>query len=479
MGTVDYIKPAEDPYPAKTCASITVGATNVAEALIGQGLATVLQHDSFRAANYDDLLQAEYRAQKQAKGVHTKGNPMDHTCKVQEITSNEIASRYVSSIQRAGRVDVIPEYVSSGSRMRVHIPKEQCLATFMLAGISVPRTGFKGSADEPYSQEALAFIKEKCLQRTCQIEVLGTDKNGNMIGNLYLNGEFVTESLLRQGLGEMHFSSERYGIAPALQKAQDVAKGAKVNMWANYDPSKTVVAEGESAATSGGKQTFESVVVTEVVDALSFYAQKTANGEKLTELMAKINEAAPGPLDEEEGVRKNKLYTATFSDGAYYRVKILATVEKGKTYDVLYIDYGNQEEIDISKLGALADEHKELPAQATFCKLAVLDSPPDDYMDEATDVLRKGILDQVYNLCTEYTDDSSGVLVSMVTLINDETKDNVAMTMLSLGYARVGRTREKHLRAREDEFKKIQATAAADHQGMWMYGDISEDPKDI
>ena len=53
------------------------------------------------------------------------------------------------------------------------------------------------------------------------------------------------------------------------------------------------------------------------------------------------------------------------------------------------------------------------------------------------------------------------------------------MTMLSLGYARVGRTRERHLRDTETEYKKIQAEAAANHEGMWIYGDISEDPKDI
>jgi endonuclease YncB( thermonuclease family) len=46
-------------------------------------------------------------------------------------------------------------------------------------------------------------------------------------------------------------------------------------------------------------------------------------------------------------------------------------------------------------------------------------------------------------------------------------------------YATVGRTRERHLYKLKDELKEVEAEAKKNHEGMWMYGDISEDPKEI
>ena len=78
---VDYIKPASDGFPEKTCATITVGGINVAEALISKGLATALRHrmdDDQRSSCYDDLLAAETRAIKNGKGLHSKKEPPIH-----------------------------------------------------------------------------------------------------------------------------------------------------------------------------------------------------------------------------------------------------------------------------------------------------------------------------------------------------------------------------------------------------------------
>ncbi len=41
--TVDYIQPANNDFPEKTCATVTIGGVNVAEALVARGLATVVR----------------------------------------------------------------------------------------------------------------------------------------------------------------------------------------------------------------------------------------------------------------------------------------------------------------------------------------------------------------------------------------------------------------------------------------------------
>ena len=78
---IDYIKPANDGFPERTCATVTIGGINIAEALISKGLATALRHrqdDDQRSSHYDDLLAAESRASKNGKGLHSKKEPPIH-----------------------------------------------------------------------------------------------------------------------------------------------------------------------------------------------------------------------------------------------------------------------------------------------------------------------------------------------------------------------------------------------------------------
>lgn len=56
---IDYVKPAEGEYEARTCVTIINGDQNIAEALISRGLAQVIRHkkdDENRSSKYDVLL---------------------------------------------------------------------------------------------------------------------------------------------------------------------------------------------------------------------------------------------------------------------------------------------------------------------------------------------------------------------------------------------------------------------------------------
>ena len=65
--TVDYVRPANNGYPERICASVFLGNQNLQEAIISKGLASVGWHkqdDDERAANYDALLLAQEKAKK-------------------------------------------------------------------------------------------------------------------------------------------------------------------------------------------------------------------------------------------------------------------------------------------------------------------------------------------------------------------------------------------------------------------------------
>lgn len=143
---------------------------NVAETLISKGLATVVryrQDDDQRSSHYDELLAAENQAIKGAKGIH--GKKEQHTHRINDLTvdHSRIKQQYLPSWQRALRTEGCVEFVASGSRFRLYVAKDSCLVTFLLAGITCPRSsrpslnGIPAQDGEPFGDEALNFTKER------------------------------------------------------------------------------------------------------------------------------------------------------------------------------------------------------------------------------------------------------------------------------------------------------------------------------
>ena len=138
--------------------------------MVSKGLATVVryrQDDDQRSSKYDELLNAEQQAVKGNKGVHATKNVTSH--RINDLTTDHsrIKQQYLPSWQRALRTDAIVEFVASGSRLRIYIPKDSCLVTFLLGGISCPRSGrpalngAPAQEGEPYGEEALTFTRDR------------------------------------------------------------------------------------------------------------------------------------------------------------------------------------------------------------------------------------------------------------------------------------------------------------------------------
>lgn len=66
-------------------------------------------------------------------------------------------------MQRQRRLPAIVDYVLSGHRFKLLIPKETCGIAFSLSGVRCPGRG------EPYSEEAIAFMRRRILQRDVEV----------------------------------------------------------------------------------------------------------------------------------------------------------------------------------------------------------------------------------------------------------------------------------------------------------------------
>lgn len=60
-------------------------------------------------------------------------------------------------------MSAVVEYVLSGHRYKIDIPKATCSVAFSLSGVRCP------GRDEPYSDEAIAFMRRKIMQRDVEV----------------------------------------------------------------------------------------------------------------------------------------------------------------------------------------------------------------------------------------------------------------------------------------------------------------------
>jgi len=477
--TVDYIQPANPPYPEKTCCTVMIGGANVAEALVSKGLASVIrykQDDDQRSSRYDDLMAADAKASKSNKGLHEKKDPPTH--RVADLSGDLAKSKaFFPFLQRAGRSEAVVEFVASGSRLRLYIPRETCLITFLLAGITCPRGGRpdpKGGLieGEPFGEEALLFTKEHCLQREVEIEVESMDKGGNFIGWLYVDNKNHSISLVEEGLASVHFSAERSVHYRALQVGEENAKARKTKIWANWTGEKEVKATQEEEMVAERKTNYNAVVITEITPELHFYAQKVDQGPALEQLTLQLRQElnTNPPLAGSYTPKKGDLCAAKFSDGEWYRAKVEKVA--GSQVSLLYIDYGNRETTTAVKCAGLPAAYASHAPFAQEYALACIALPKDpEDIQEAVAAFGEDTLNRQQLLNVEY----KGVTDCVTLLTNDTERKDIARELVADGLVCVEPRREKRLQKLVSDYIAAQDAAKKRHLNIWRYGDITDD----
>ncbi|XP_061402624.1 staphylococcal nuclease domain-containing protein 1 [Musca vetustissima] len=486
---LDYISPARDNFPEKYCYTVLISGQNVAEAMVAKGLASVVryrQDDDQRSSCYDQLFAAENQAIKGQKGMHGKKDAA--TMRVNDLTvdHSRIKIQYLPSWQRALRTEGIVEFVASGSRIRLYIPKDSCLVTFLLAGISCPRSsrpalnGVPAQEGEPFGDEALAFTRDRILQRDVSVHIDTTDKNGtSVIGWLWTdNNTNLSVALVEEGLAEVHFSAEKSEYYRQLKSAEDRAKAAKKNIWANYVEQVVeetpVVEEKEEKGPVERKVNLEDVIVTEITETLTFYAQSCASGSKLDALMAKLHadfQSNP-PIAGAYTPKRGDLCAAQFSaDNQWYRAKV-ERVQDNKAH-VLYIDYGNKEVVPFTRLASLPSGFTSEKPFATEYALALVQLPQDNEdKEEALRAFAEDVLNRKVQINVELKPSSGPALA---TIHDPTTNIDIGKQLVSDGLVMVEKRGERKLRELIDQYKAAQQAALNAHLAIWKYGDITQD----
>uniref|UniRef100_A0A668TC53 Staphylococcal nuclease domain-containing protein 1 n=1 Tax=Oreochromis aureus TaxID=47969 RepID=A0A668TC53_OREAU len=418
--TVDYIRAATGPgegtpaFPERTCATVTIGGINIAEALVSKGLATVIryrQDDDQRSSHYDELLAAEARAIKNGKGLHSK----------KEVPIHRVA--------------------------------------------------------EPFSDEAMLFTKELVLQREVEVEVESMDKAGNFIGWLHIEGVNLSVALVENALSKVHFTAERSAYYKTLVAAEEGCRQRKEKIWANYEekPVEEVVHLSEEKERVAN---YKPVYVTEITDTLHFYAQDVETGSQLESLMETMRAeiAAQPPVEGSYSPRRGDYCIAKFADGEWYRARV-EKVESPAKVHVFYIDYGNREVVSSTRLAPIppAFSTRTLPVQATEYTFAFIQVPQDeDARADVVDCVVRDIQNTQCLLNVEY----SGATCPHVTIQFGDTKEDVGLGLVKEGLVMVDVRKEKHLQKMVTEYLNSQESAKSARLNIWRYGDFRADDAD-
>ncbi|XVF11340.1 hypothetical protein REPUB_Repub08aG0019000 [Reevesia pubescens] len=465
---------------------------NVAELLVGRGFGTVIRHRDFeeRSNYYDALLTAESRALSGKKGIHSaKDPPVMHILDLTTAPAKK-AREYLHFLQHK-RVPAVVEYVLSGHRFKLFIPKHTCSIAFSFSGVRCP------GRDEPYSDEAIALMRRKIMQRDVEIEVETVDRTGTFLGSLWESRTNMAVTLLEAGLAKLQtsFGADRIAEVHLLQQAEQSAKRQKLKIWENYVEGEEV----SNGAAENKQKELLKVVVTEVLGGGKFYVQ-TQGDQRVSSIqkqLASLN-IQEAPVIGAFNPKNGDIVLAQFSmDDSWNRAMIVNAPRGGvgspnDKFEVFYIDYGNQEEVSYSQLRPIDPSVSATPGLAQLCSLAFIKVPSldDEFGIDAAQFLSEQTLGSSlqFTAMIEERDTSGGKVkgqgtgtVLIVTLLADKSDLSINAAILQEGLARLEKRKKWESTERKsvlNNLEEFQNKAKTARLGIWQYGDVESDDED-
>ncbi|CAF1242094.1 unnamed protein product [Rotaria sordida] len=459
----DYIQPVNNNYPEKIYCTVYIENVNIGEVLISKGFAKAIryrQDNEQRSSRYDDLLIAEQQAEKRSVGLFSNSSGLYRIVDMIGDTNKERAKGLLNILQRNSRMDGVVEFVTSGSRFRIHLLKDNWIISFLLSAINCPRVERripvssnsqqqqKIESGEPFGIEALSFSKEHFLQRDIFVEVESMDRDSNFIGRLTTtDGQSVALILVQAGLAKIHNSAYNASNYKQLLEAEEKCRKEHIGIWTNYEESSIKENEYENERENNPENEniyesdiinftdprFRDIFITYITSDLKIYLQYSEHGRKLEQLQTELREI----------FNRTKPIAARFTaDNEWYR----ARVEK--------IEGNNH----LNYLTTLPPGFLQLNSQAHEYELAYVRASPDEDDRQET---KNALLDEIGNneclIKVEYRQNN----VEYISLYHINTKENIVKKLVEQGLIII-----------EQESQTIAKVA---RRGLWQYSDQIED----
>jgi staphylococcal nuclease domain-containing protein 1 len=470
---LDYVREAmkEGEQPRPHC-SVFIDNLNVAEMLIERGLASVLSHraDEPRAGDYSRLLSVETEAKKKHKGIF---GPRDKApvARVNDLSvepNSQRARQFLPFLQRAGTMRCVVEHVFNAGRYKVFIPKESVVVFFSLGQVRPPEK------DDPLFDRSAEWVRDRILQHEVDVQVEATDKTGGFLGRLSYARTNIALELLDEGFVSL------FGPGSAIKEdyraAERAAKNAHLGIWKNWDPEeeerKKQQREKEQLERFAPREESCTVSLTEILSGYHFYMQiETAEVQALLELKDAMQHVVGPQIIPNVGDLVSAQFTA---DDQWYRAQV-KSINQG-IYSVFYVDYGNTDELDLSRIRGLEEQFCALPPQAHETYLAFVETPSldEEFGQAAAFLLRDLAMGKPVPANIEYRDGKK----LFVSLGNEQRKDLVNAAILRAGLGRISPGLTAHGNPYIVALQEEEIQARREHLNLWQHGDYYAEDED-
>lgn len=428
---------------------------NIALLVVSAGLAAAVRASGRRAEDYDRLLIAEAEARCAGRGLHGAKQP-EAAARLTDLSQDSKRARSFFNLLRRDRpLRGVVEFVYSGSRVKVSLPSEGCVMQCSLSQVRCPLLPRGASsqlptrAAEPFALEAKQFTRTNLLQRAVEIVPDDMDKNGIMLGKLYVlkekegaakpsggsgavSKQLYAALLVEQGLARCDRSlrqEDGYGEDAELLEKEAAAKAASIGLWSVAQPEPQ--SEEQPAlldARPWAVGDMVAVTLSEIIDGTCCWALAVEQRNALDELKALLESTAPDCSA--TGYKKGDLVAAQFLDpllGSSYWARARLEEAAEERWTVLFVDYGVRDRVSLDQLGGLdpsLEEHRTLlaaPPLARRVQLAFLKPPQqEDLFSLAGQFLHSQAWEKVVWLNVLATDRFSGTsYVAMYQQVDD------------------------------------------------------------
>ena len=374
----------------------------------------------------------------------------------------------------------------------------------VLGGIRAPRAPrADGEGGEPFGKEGLELANRRCNQRDCEVDIHDMDKVGGFIGALYINRENFAKVLVEEGLASVHaYSAEKSGNSVELFAAEKKAKEGRHGLWHDWDPSQDEEGDAEDysapaqeAEVSLDKKPndYRDVIITNIDGNGKIKIQEIGKGTAALETLMSdfrkfhLDSRNNKPLG--DAPKTGEYVSAKFSaDGQWYRARVRANDRTAKKAEVVFVDFGNSEMVAWSSLRALDQLQfgaQKLKPQAIDASLSFVQLPTgQDYFNDAVGFIAEVTEGRRLVGSFDYVDSKENI--SYITLYDLKDNqlpgpnDSINKEVVASGYGMVPKKLKVWERSKVFEpylkhLREVETQAKEERQGMWEYGDITED----
>ncbi|SHF34183.1 thermonuclease family protein [Chryseobacterium takakiae] len=96
--------------------------------------------------------------------------------------------------------------------------------TLRLAEVDCPESG------QPFGKNAKQFTSSQVFGKSIKYYPINLDRYGRTVAKVYYEGKYLSEELIKAGLGWWYY---RYSDDMNLGKLQDIAKNKKIGLWSD------------------------------------------------------------------------------------------------------------------------------------------------------------------------------------------------------------------------------------------------------